>query len=188
MPEGVPIVAALDGTVRLARGDSVVGGCDPRYARFANYVVITHANGLETQYLHFSQVLVHEGDVVKKGTLLGYSGSTGWACGSHLHFKVAQPLTPGWNNPSVPARLVGYGDPERGMLINSPACVPADAPVLASNPSENAPLAGTPANGPATGSSSSPVSSAPLAPAQSAPTQETPSAPAKGTSVGAPAS
>ena len=39
MPEGVPIVAAMDGTVRLARGDSTQGGCDPRYARFANYVV-----------------------------------------------------------------------------------------------------------------------------------------------------
>ncbi|RKH88553.1 M23 family peptidase, partial [Corallococcus sp. AB038B] len=28
MPDGTPIVAARDGVVRLARGDSSTGGCD----------------------------------------------------------------------------------------------------------------------------------------------------------------
>jgi murein DD-endopeptidase MepM/ murein hydrolase activator NlpD len=128
----------------------VVGGCDPKFARFANYVVLTHANGLETQYLHFSRVVVHEGEVVKAGELLGYSGSTGWACGSHLHFKVAQPLTPGWNNPSVHALLVGYGDPDRGVVIASPACPAPSGTILAT-----APLAPD-AHAPAVGSSSPP--------------------------------
>src|SRR5262245_58557838 len=53
MPEGTPVVAAYDGVVRLARGDSARGGCDVRFAPFANYVVVDHGNGLETQYLHF---------------------------------------------------------------------------------------------------------------------------------------
>src|SRR5262245_64258424 len=39
MPEGTPVVSAYDGVVRLARGDSSTGGCDARYAPFANYVV-----------------------------------------------------------------------------------------------------------------------------------------------------
>ncbi|MGQ0506016.1 MAG: M23 family metallopeptidase, partial [Myxococcaceae bacterium] len=124
MPEGTPIVAALAGVVRLARGDSSAGGCDPRFAPDANYVVLEHEQGLETQYLHFTAVMVKPGDHVKAGQLLGFSGKTGWACGAHLHFKVAQRQGNGWNNPSVQARLAGYGDPEINTVIAAPACLP----------------------------------------------------------------
>src|SRR5262249_29059018 len=117
MPEGTPVVAARDGVVRLARGDSKDGGCDPRFAPLANYVVVDHGHGMETQYLHFSQVAVKPGDIVKAGDLLGYSGKTGWACGAHLHFKVAHVVAAGWNNPSVPAALDGYGDPTLESLV-----------------------------------------------------------------------
>ncbi len=122
MPSGVPIVAAADGTVRLARGDSVTGGCDPSFAPQANYIVISHAGGLETQYLHLESVVVAAGDKVRAGDLLGYSGKTGWACGSHLHFKVARPDGAAWNNPSVPARIKGYGDPVAESWVAAPQC------------------------------------------------------------------
>jgi murein DD-endopeptidase MepM/ murein hydrolase activator NlpD len=131
MPEGVPIVAALDGIVRVVRGDSNIGGCDPRFATESNYVVLSHENGWETQYLHFSQVVVVAGQRVKAGDLLGYSGKTGWACGSHLHFKVARSEGQGWNNPSVPARILGYGDPVVDTLVQAPACTNR-APLVAS--------------------------------------------------------
>jgi murein DD-endopeptidase MepM/ murein hydrolase activator NlpD len=137
MPEGTPVVAALDGVVRLARGDSKDGGCDPQFAREANYVVVEHDGGLETQYLHFSSVVVRPGDYVRQGQLLGYSGKTGWACGAHLHFKVAIPLGDGWNNPSVEARIRGYGDPGLETWISSPACG-ANAPVVADKSSPRA--------------------------------------------------
>jgi peptidase M23-like protein len=130
MPEGTPVVAALDGVVRLARGDSKDGGCDPQLAREANYVVVEHDGGLETQYLHFSSVIVRPGEPVRQGQLLGYSGKTGWACGAHLHFKVAIPVSDGWNNPSVEARIRGYGDPGLESWVSSPACG-ANAPVVA---------------------------------------------------------
>jgi hypothetical protein len=122
MPEGTPVVAALDGVVRLARGDSDEGGCDPAMARKANYVVIESAGNIETQYLHFSAVSVVAGQHVRRGDLLGYSGKTGWACGAHLHFKVATPTSAGWNNPSVEARLTGYGDPVLEAWVTSPPC------------------------------------------------------------------
>src|SRR5687768_16201755 len=51
MPEGTPVVAARDGVIRMARGDSSTGGCDPKFAPQANYVVVDHKDGLETQYL-----------------------------------------------------------------------------------------------------------------------------------------
>jgi murein DD-endopeptidase MepM/ murein hydrolase activator NlpD len=122
MPEGTPVVSALDGVVRLARGDSDEGGCDPAMARKANYVVIESAGNIETQYLHFSVVSVIPGQHVRRGDLLGYSGKTGWACGAHLHFKVATPTSAGWNNPSVEARLTGYGDPALEAWVSSPPC------------------------------------------------------------------
>jgi hypothetical protein len=122
MPEGTPVVAALDGVVRLARGDSDEGGCDPAMARKANYVVIESPGNIETQYLHFSAVSVVPGQHVRRGDLLGYSGKTGWACGAHLHFKVATPVSAGWNNPSMEARLQGYGDPALESWVASPPC------------------------------------------------------------------
>ncbi|HUM10341.1 MAG TPA: M23 family metallopeptidase [Myxococcaceae bacterium] len=131
MPEGTPVVAALDGVVRLARGDSDEGGCDPAMARKANYVVIESAGALETQYLHFSAVRVAPGQHVRRGELLGYSGKTGWACGAHLHFKVATPVSAGWNNPSVEARLQGYGDPSLEAWVSSPPCT---APLEVASP------------------------------------------------------
>jgi murein DD-endopeptidase MepM/ murein hydrolase activator NlpD len=133
MPVGTPVVAATDGYVRMARGDSSSGGCDPSFAKDANYVVIDAPNGYETQYLHFSRVVVHAGEKVHQGDLLGYSGETGWACGAHLHFKVARPTGSGWNNPSVPARLDGYGDPKLESIVASRACKPQDQMITASN-------------------------------------------------------
>lgn len=126
MPVGTPVVAAADGVVRMARGDSRFGGCDESMAKWANYVVISHPGGYETQYLHFSQVAVKAGDKVKAGELIGYSGETGWACGAHLHFKVARAERSGWNNPSVPARILGYGDPQVETVIASPSCKAPD--------------------------------------------------------------
>lgn len=128
MPEGTPITAARDGVVRLARGDSDQGGCDAKMARHANYVVLTHDGDLETQYLHFSSVVVKPGDRVVQGQLIGYSGNTGWSCGPHLHFKVTTRENDSWNNPSLPALIEGHGDPVRGMLVKAPACAPLDAP------------------------------------------------------------
>jgi hypothetical protein len=122
MPEGTPIVAAKDGTVRMARGDSTEGGCDEKFAPKANYVVISHGDGLETQYLHFNAVVVKPGERVKQGQLIGFSGATGWSCGPHLHFKVARETGRGWNNPSVPARITGYGDPLRDTRVAAPLC------------------------------------------------------------------
>lgn len=152
MPEGVPIVAARGGVVRMARGDSTVGGCDAKFAKHANYVVIDHGDGTEAQYLHFTSVTVDAGQKVATGELIGYSGKTGWACGSHLHFKIARRVHNGWNNPSIPAEIEGFGDPAARAVITAPTCAPkvpsvihaeADAPNAA--PPTGASSAGPPA-------------------------------------------
>lgn len=54
-----------------------------------NIVKIDHGNGYYTRYIHLSygSVNVSVGDVVTKGTILGYMGNTGYSFGEHLHFE-----------------------------------------------------------------------------------------------------
>jgi murein DD-endopeptidase MepM/ murein hydrolase activator NlpD len=78
VPAGTPVAAMNDGTVLLAR---------PLYFE-GNFVVLDHGQGLLTLYLHLSEFKVKEGDVVKRGDVIGLSGGTGRATGPHLHVAV----------------------------------------------------------------------------------------------------
>ena len=53
-----------------------------------NMIAIDHGRGLITSYLHLSEIKVSEGDMVKTGQEIGFSGGTGRASGPHLHFQV----------------------------------------------------------------------------------------------------
>lgn len=78
-PTGTPVHAADSGQVVLVK--------HLNYS-YGNYVLINHGNGLSTLYAHNSQVLVHQGQNVKKGQLIAKSGATGNATGPHCHFEV----------------------------------------------------------------------------------------------------
>lgn len=78
VPTGTPVAAMNSGTVLLAR---------PLYFE-GDFVVIDHGQGLLTLYLHLSEFKVKEGDVVKRGDIIGLSGGTGRATGPHLHVAV----------------------------------------------------------------------------------------------------
>jgi murein DD-endopeptidase MepM/ murein hydrolase activator NlpD len=125
--EGTLILAARDGVVRLTRSDSTRGGCGRSFGPDANYVIIDHPDGLQTQYLHFSRVFVHEGQAVKAGTVLGEVGHTGFSCGPHLHFQL-QRKGDGWVGQSVPAVFRSIGDPEVNQDVVSRNCQPAAPP------------------------------------------------------------
>ncbi len=55
-------------------------------------VVIDDGDGYRSIYAHFYRVVVHPGDVVKAGQLIGYEGMTGRATGCHVHFGLFDPL------------------------------------------------------------------------------------------------
>ncbi len=81
---GTPVKAAASGYVVSASYDRSSG----------NYVVINHGNGFVTSYLHHSQNLVHAGQWVRQGEIIGKVGSTGSSTHPHLHFEVSFNGTP----------------------------------------------------------------------------------------------
>jgi murein DD-endopeptidase MepM/ murein hydrolase activator NlpD len=90
MPEGTPIVAARGGLVVTSISRHVVGGKSEELMAAANAVRILHSDGTIGTYAHLmpSGAAVDVGDVVQEGRLIGYSGSTGYSGGPHLHFDV----------------------------------------------------------------------------------------------------
>lgn len=81
---GTPVKAVLDGIVTGTGDTDVQKGC---YS-YGKWVLVKHPNGLSTLYAHFSLVKVTKGQLVSTGELLGYSGSTGYSTGPHLHLTV----------------------------------------------------------------------------------------------------
>lgn len=84
---GTPIHAPADGYVARTY-DS--GG--PGYS----YILVIHGDGLSTVYGHVSGFAVNEGQLVTRGTIIGYTGGApgshgaGLSSGPHLHFEVRQ--------------------------------------------------------------------------------------------------
>ena len=77
-PAGSPIVAAADGRIAAAGWH---GG-------YGQQVAIAHADGLKTTYSHMSRIAARPGEIVRRGQVIGYVGSTGLSTGPHLHFEV----------------------------------------------------------------------------------------------------
>lgn len=74
---GSPIYAPADGKVTL------VG---PGFTLLGNCVIVNHGEGLTGLYLHMSSIAVEQGQMVKKGDLIGKIGNTGASTGPHLHY------------------------------------------------------------------------------------------------------
>ena len=51
-------------------------------------IIISHGNGYTTVYAHCLSLVVHAGQSVKQGQLIGYVGSTGRSSGNHCHFEI----------------------------------------------------------------------------------------------------
>lgn len=87
-PQGTPIYATADGRVTTA-GNTGNG--------YGNHVEINHGFGYETLYGHMFRVKVRVGQVIKRGEVIGWVGSTGKSTGPHLHYEVhkgGRPLDP----------------------------------------------------------------------------------------------
>ncbi len=75
---GTPVMAPADGVVTFS---GQKGG-------YGNSVVIDHGFGIVTKYGHASQLLVTEGQKIKRGTRIALVGNTGHSTGPHLHYEI----------------------------------------------------------------------------------------------------
>jgi len=93
MPVGTAVAAAREGIVALIKADGEPGGADKRFTEEANFISILHADGTVANYFHLQKngVKVQEGQVVKRGEIIGFSGNSGFSSGPHLHFEVTRP-------------------------------------------------------------------------------------------------
>lgn len=78
-PEGTPLHAPADGKITLNE-DMVLSG---------HTVMIDHGYGLRSTVMHLHKVFVKDGDLVKKGQVIGEVGQTGRATGPHVHWGMS---------------------------------------------------------------------------------------------------
>jgi len=78
-PQGTPIYATANGTVRVATYSD---------AGYGNHVIINHGYGYETLYGHMVRIKARAGQKVSRGEIIGYVGSTGKSTGPHCHYEV----------------------------------------------------------------------------------------------------
>ncbi len=84
---GTPIKAPMDGRVADVGYNSVYG----------NYIILSHADGMQSLYGHLSSTAVKIGKTVAQGAVIGFVGNTGYSTGPHLHFglfKRGSPVNP----------------------------------------------------------------------------------------------
>jgi len=79
-PAGTYFVAPADGVVTLAASSP--------FTLEGNLLMIDHGMGLNSAFLHSSEILVKEGQAVKRGEPIGRIGATGSATGPHLHWSM----------------------------------------------------------------------------------------------------
>ena len=89
---GTEFVAPADGVVTLAAAEE--------FTLEGHLLMIDHGMGLNSAFLHCSELLVNEGDVVRQGQAIGRVGATGRASGPHLHWGMK------WNNARIDPRML----------------------------------------------------------------------------------
>jgi murein DD-endopeptidase MepM/ murein hydrolase activator NlpD len=117
------VLAAADGLVVYA--DWSTPGC--LTCGFGQGIRIDHGNGFDTLYGHLWQIGVQRGQRVRRGQVIGISGSTGNSTGEHLHFGVYHHAT--WD-PVDPYGWEGGGrdpwpDDAGNLWLNGAASSPA---------------------------------------------------------------
>ncbi len=97
---GLDISGTGYGSKIYATNNGVVMTAEYHYS-YGNYVVINHNNGYMTLYGHMSRIAVKVGQIVERGQVIGYVGSTGDSTGPHVHYEVWKGQK--WNhvNPAI---------------------------------------------------------------------------------------
>jgi hypothetical protein len=80
-PIGSKVFCVADGEVYRVHNK-------PTGHNYGIHVRVAHSNGYRTIYAHLQRTLVHQGQIVEAGTVLGMADSTGNSFGTHLHLTL----------------------------------------------------------------------------------------------------
>jgi murein DD-endopeptidase MepM/ murein hydrolase activator NlpD len=75
-----PVYATADGIVEYANFHKRSG--------YGNLLIISHNFGFKTLFGHLNKIVVKQGEFVKKGQLVAYTGNSGLSSGPHLHYEI----------------------------------------------------------------------------------------------------
>ncbi|MBF0257355.1 MAG: M23 family metallopeptidase [Desulfamplus sp.] len=84
---GVDLASLSHADIPAANSGRIIGVGD--IGIFGKSVLIDHGFGVCSSYAHLSNISVKIGDMVKKGDIIGQTGTTGLAVGDHLHFGMS---------------------------------------------------------------------------------------------------
>ncbi|MEC9407272.1 MAG: M23 family metallopeptidase [Pseudomonadota bacterium] len=76
---GTPVLAPAGGVVTLWHPDMYFTG---------GTLIVDHGHGITSTFIHLSDTLVAEGDIVEQGQPIAKVGATGRATGPHLHWSM----------------------------------------------------------------------------------------------------
>jgi murein DD-endopeptidase MepM/ murein hydrolase activator NlpD len=151
-PTGTPVQSIGEGRVTFAGPKGGAG----------NLIQIEHSNGFQTFYMHLSRILVHNGEHISQGQIVGLVGMTGLATGPHLDFRIerrgqflnfehlplppADPVAPrDWSEfAAVRDRSLGLMPGAHESLASTNANEPAPVSRSANSPAPPAPQTSTP--------------------------------------------
>ena len=83
-------IAVRTGEEIIATGPGIVTLASTQFPRkgYGYYIELHHGMGLKTLYAHCKELLVKEGDLVRRGQVIAIVGRTGRTTGSHVHYEV----------------------------------------------------------------------------------------------------
>lgn len=94
-PDKTPVYATKDGIVKEVWPSYYNGPYKYEgHKAYGGLIIIEHYDGTITLYAHLSMTKVHEGDVVKSGQTIAWSGGvknrrgSGTSTGAHLHYSI----------------------------------------------------------------------------------------------------
>ncbi len=95
---------------------------DPRRL-LGNSIALSHGNGEFSFYGHLKQasLQVNDGDLIKRGTLLGYVGNSGHTPGPNLHFHMMEGPNP-FVDQGIPIKFTHFE--AAGQFFDTPTTIP----------------------------------------------------------------
>ena len=101
-PRGIAFATLSGAAVRAASGGTVIfAGTEPQ--KYGQLVLIDHGGGWVTAYGHLAKLVVRQGEAMRGGARLGFTGGSG--NDARLHFELRRDNEPRDPLPLLPARF-----------------------------------------------------------------------------------